>query len=71
MKKRTGPALTRKAMQAMTEAVAKVVEDHRQRGLPLAVWRDGRAVSIPASDAHALREFQPPYRTRRAGETTS
>jgi hypothetical protein len=32
MKKTTQTSLTRKAMQALTEAVAKVVEDHRQRG---------------------------------------
>jgi hypothetical protein len=56
MKKLRESELTKKAMRALTEAVAKVVQDHQRRGIPLAVWRDGRAVSIPASEACALRE---------------
>jgi hypothetical protein len=67
MKKRNLPSLTQKAMQALTEAVAKAVEDHRRRGIPLAVWRDGRAVSIPASEAGGLRETPVSYRTRPDG----
>ncbi len=50
MKKRRKPSLTEKAMQALTDAVAKVVEDHRRRGKLLAVWRDGKAVWIPGLD---------------------
>src|ERR1035437_1838339 len=46
MKKRIELSLTQKAMQALTNAVAKVVEDHRRRAKPLAVWRDGKAVWI-------------------------
>ena len=49
-------------MQALTEAVGKVVEDHRRRGIPLAVWRNGRAVSIPATEAAALRETPVSYK---------
>ena len=63
MKKRT-QTLTQKAMQALTEAVAKAVEEHRRRGIPLAVWRDGRAVSIPATEAGALSGTPTPYRTK-------
>ncbi len=48
-------------MRALTEAVAEVVEDHRRRGRPLAVWRDGKAVWIPATEAGALREEATPY----------
>ena len=59
MKKRNQSSLTQKAMQALTEAVAKAVEDHRRRGIPLAVWRNGRAVSIPAAEASALHETPP------------
>jgi hypothetical protein len=55
MKKRTELSLTEKAIQALTEAVAKVVEDHRRRGIPLAVWRNGRAVLIPATELGPLR----------------
>jgi hypothetical protein len=42
MKKTTRTSLTQKAMQALTEAVAKVVEDHRQprqAARRLAKWR--------------------------------
>jgi hypothetical protein len=49
MKKTTKTSLTPKAMQALTEAVAKVVEDHGQRGKPLAVWQNGEAVWMTAS----------------------
>ncbi len=67
MKKRTELSLTQKAIRALTEAVAKVVEDHRRRGIPLAVWRNGRAVSIPAEQAGALRETPNPYRIKSHG----
>ena len=67
MKKRNESSLTQKAVQALTEAVAKVVEDHRRRGIPLAVWRNGRAVSIPATGAGALHETPPAYRTKSHG----
>ena len=60
MKKRNESALTQKAMRALMDAVAKVVEDHRQRGRPLAVWRDGKAVWISATEAGASREKRTP-----------
>jgi hypothetical protein len=68
MKKTTRTSLTQKAMQALTEAVAKVVEDHRQRGKPLAVWRNGEAVWMPVETAGALREMPPAYRTGGRGK---
>ena len=46
-------------MQALTEAVAKVVEDHRQRGRPLAVWRNGEAVWMPVETADAVKHRPP------------
>jgi hypothetical protein len=64
MKKSKTSSLTQKAMQALSEAVAKVVQDHRRQNRPLAVWRDGKAVWIPASEAGALRENPAPYRTK-------
>ena len=67
MKKLTKPSLTQKAMQALNDAVAKVVEDHHRRGRPLAVWRDGKAVWIAATEATALRETPIPYRTKSHG----
>ena len=57
-------------MQALTDAVAKVVEDHRRRDRPLAVWRDGKAVWIPATEAGALRESLAPYRRKRPDTKT-
>ena len=36
--------LTEMAVCAMREAVAGVIEDHRRRGKPIAVWRDGKVV---------------------------
>ena len=39
MKERTGLSLTEKAMHAMVNAAAKVLEEHRQRDRPLAVWQ--------------------------------
>jgi len=64
MKKRTKLSLTQKTMQALAHAVAKVVEDHRRRAKPLAVWRDGKAVWISATEAALLRERPVPYRTK-------
>jgi hypothetical protein len=67
MKKSTKSPLTQKAVQALNDAVAKVVEDHRRRGKPLAVWRGGKAVWIPASEDGALQEAPIPYRTKPRG----
>src|SRR4051794_2404929 len=54
--------LTQKALQALTEAVAGVGEDHRRRGIRLAVWRNGKAVLIPADEADLLRRTPLPTR---------
>lgn len=67
MKKSSKPSLTQKAMQALADAVAKVVEDHRRQARPLAVWRDGKAVWIPATEVGALHESPTPYRTKSHG----
>ena len=67
MKKHSSSSLTQKAMQALTEAVAKAVEDHRRHGIPLAVWRDGRAVSISPTEAAILRETPTPYGRKAKG----
>jgi len=70
MKKSSKPSLTQQAMQALSDAVAKVVEDHRRRAKPLAVWRDGKAVWIPAHEAGALREQTTTYRAKSHGAKT-
>ena len=46
---------------SLADAVAKVVGDHRRRAKPLAVWRDGKAVWIPATEASALHETATPF----------
>jgi hypothetical protein len=55
MKKGNQSSLTQKALQALTDAVAKVIEDHRRHGLPLAVYCNDKPVSIPDTEAGALR----------------
>jgi hypothetical protein len=67
MKKPAKSSLTQKAMRALTESVAEVVEDHRRRAKPLAVWRDGKAVWIPATEAGALHETPTPYGRKAKG----
>ena len=64
MRKSTKSSLTQQAMQALVDAVAKVVEDHRRRAKPLAVWRDGKAVWIPAAEAGALQAVPSASRPR-------
>ena len=66
MKKRTKLSLTQKAMQALLDAVAKVVEDHRRRDRPLAVWRNGKAVWISPDEAGTLHETAAPYGRKRS-----
>jgi hypothetical protein len=61
MKKTTKSSLTQMAVQAMNDAVAKVVAEHQRRGKPLAVWREGKAAWISATKAVALQETTPPY----------
>jgi hypothetical protein len=64
MKKRKELSLTEKAVKALTDAVAKVVEDHRQRGKPLAVWRDGQVVWLSPEELGKIHEQPVPYRTK-------
>lgn len=50
MKNSSKPSLTQPAVQVFGDAGAKLLEDHRRRAKPLAVWRDGKAVSVPVPD---------------------
>jgi hypothetical protein len=68
MKKNLKSSLTGKALAALQVAVAKAVAEHRRRGMPVAIWRDGRAVSIPAAEAGALHEMPTPYRSKSHGK---
>lgn len=35
---------------ALRRAVVAAIERHRREGRPIAVWKDGRATTIPATD---------------------
>jgi len=37
------------AEKALKKAVANVIVQHRQKNLPLVVWKNGRVVKIPAN----------------------
>ncbi len=52
-------SLTDKAVRALHDAVAKVVDDHRRHGRPLAVWREGKAVWLPVPPATPLVQEPP------------
>jgi hypothetical protein len=62
--------MTGQALQALREAVARAIEDHRRRGIPVGVWHNGKAVSIPAEQAAALHESAVPYSTKSRGAKT-
>ncbi len=48
------------ADEALRKAVARVVEEHRKSGEPLAVCRDGKVVRVPADQLQGYEE--PPGR---------
>ena len=39
-----------KAERALKEAVAEALAEHKRRGNPIAVWRNGKAVWIPPEE---------------------
>jgi hypothetical protein len=43
------PEIFKKAEKAMKAAIRQVMIDHKQKGLPMYVWRNEKLVSIPAS----------------------
>ncbi|MFA5975552.1 MAG: hypothetical protein WC859_05225 [Elusimicrobiota bacterium] len=47
------PLLAQKAEKALKTAVAKVLKEHKRNGVPIAVWRNGKVVTIPASRIRA------------------
>ena len=56
------------AEEALNKAVARVVEEHQKFGEPLAVWRDGEVVHVPADQLQGPGEktgSEPP-RVRKA-----
>ena len=56
-----------RAERALKKAVARVIEGNRRLGIPVAVMRNGKAVSIPAEEALcAVREERGSYGVKRA-----
>ena len=53
--------MAEKATAAMRSAVRKVIEDHRSRSRPLAVWRDDRVVLVDAPRVSAAKESKVDY----------
>jgi hypothetical protein len=64
------------AERALKEAVAEAIAEHKLRGHPIVVWREGKVVSIPPEDIvvtaekkedqskdtlHRVREINRPY----------
>jgi hypothetical protein len=61
-KKRKKPfLLAYKAEEALRKAVAEAIAEHRRNGIPIAIWRNGKVVRIPA-DQIEVREPQVEYR---------
>jgi len=59
--KRTPPLLAYRAEEALRKAVAEAIAEHRRNGVPIAIWRDGKVVRIPA-DQIVVREPQVKYK---------
>jgi hypothetical protein len=47
-RKRTPPLLPYRAEEALRKAVAEAIAEHRRNGVPIAIWRNGKVVRIPA-----------------------
>lgn len=61
MNKAKQQSLTQKAVEAMNKAVQGVIEDHRRRNQPLAIWKDGRVIMVQAGLAMTVREKRAKY----------
>jgi len=48
------------AHEAFRKAVAEAIAEHRRNGVPIAIWRNGKVVRIPA-DQIEVREPQIEY----------
>ncbi len=59
-RKRTRSLLAYKAEDALRKAVAEAISEHRRNGVPIAIWRNGKVVRIPA-DQIEVREPQVEY----------
>ena len=62
MRKRKGTPflLAYKAEEALRKAVAEAIAEHRRNGVPIAIWRNGKVVRIPAEQIE-VREPEVEY----------
>ena len=58
--KRTTPLLAYRAEEALRKGVAEAIAQHRRNEVPIAIWRNGKVVRIPA-DQIEVREPQIEY----------
>jgi ABC-type proline/glycine betaine transport system ATPase subunit len=50
------------AEEALKEAVAEAIADHKRTGDPIVIWKDGKVVRVPA-DKIVVREPEVKYTT--------
>ena len=55
-------SLVEKAEAALKDAVAGVIQEHKQLGLPLVIWRNGKVVHVPPEELE-VRETKRNYKT--------
>jgi hypothetical protein len=58
--RRSLPLLAYRAEEALRKAVAEAIAEHRRNGVPIAIWRNGKVIRIPA-DQIEVREPQIEY----------
>ena len=61
-KKRSDLPLEILAEEALKEAVAEVISEHKSTGHPLAVWKNGQVVHLPPDEVE-VRDVHTKYRT--------
>jgi hypothetical protein len=49
-------SLSERARLALNRAFARVVAEHKQNGLPVVLWRDGKVVHVPAEELTPAEE---------------
>lgn len=64
MDKKYRDKLTNDVMRAMRKAVKNVIKDHRQKGLPLYIWRNGKVVKVNASKIN-INKLKPAHRRKK------
>ena len=71
--RRRPPLLAYKAEEALRKAVAEAIAEHRRNGVPIAIWRNGKVVRIPAEHIE-VREPEMEYKVspnKRKGKSGS